>query len=76
MCKGAWFDSSLFTIVCECSTFVDKDGYGRCRKMDHSFGGAYSCYLDENSNCKDEIAGHQGKSKSSTACQSKIWFLK
>ena len=67
-----------FSVVCECSTFVDKDGYGRCRKMDHNFGGhtgGYSCYLEENSKCKDAIAGQQGKRKSSIACQGKNPFI-
>ncbi len=61
---------------------MDKKGYGRCRKMDRDFVdhgvgkhlGEFSCYLDENSKCKDAIKGKhpvQDKLKSALACKGK-----
>ena len=36
--------------------FIDSDGYGNCLKRDHRFpNSAYSCYVEEPSECKDKL---------------------
>ena len=38
---------------CKCHNFINKNGYGICRKKTVNFGGAYVCYVDRPSSCGD-----------------------
>ena len=70
---------------CTCSDFVDKNGYGRCRKRDTTFFTdsrslkvfvPFTCYVKDSAYCSDlktsTTTTSAGKRKSAIACEGKI----
>jgi len=56
---------------CSCSDFVNKNGYGNCKKQDSDFGGLVSCYVNLPSTCTDLVqsGSNPGKYLSAGACK-------
>merc|ERR1719203_1899534 len=57
---------------CSCSNFINRNGFGRCRKSDSDFGGRKSCYVSLPTTCTDLVKSNsnQGKFLSANACKS------
>lgn len=58
------------TTGCSCSNFMNKNGFGRCRKEDSDFGGLKSCYIKLPSTCSDLVQSGSNPQKylSAEAC--------
>merc|ERR1719203_1462767 len=57
---------------CSCSNFINRYGFGRCRKSDSDFGGRKSCYVNLPTTCTDLVksSSNRGKFLSANACKS------
>jgi len=56
---------------CTCSSLVNPNGFGDCKKEDSAFGGAVSCYVNLPTNCTDlkQSGTNPEKYLSAQACQ-------
>ena len=56
---------------CSCSNFINRNGFGQCKKGDRGFHGAVTCYVKNPSTCTDKIQSTTNKEhwRSAQACK-------